>query len=230
MQPEGPEGLRRKALIGQLLLVATGVGICVGGVVVSAVGLTDVFVDADLAYLGIGPDALREANPRLPAFIAHDRAGFGGALISAGAAITLLSMWGWRRGDAWVWWTLALAALAGFTPALATHGGIGYTDPGHLAPVYAGIALTVAGLILSWPYLCATATPGAQCALRTRSATPRCTGLNAVCGHLFFGSSHNGSHWPAAGWTRSPSTSASRSSVRANGPRDGAACQDPPSR
>lgn len=70
-------------------------------------------------------------------------------------AITLLSMWGWRRGDSWVWWTLALAALAGFMPALATHGGIGYTDLGHVAPVYCGIVLTMTGLILSWPYLCA---------------------------------------------------------------------------
>jgi len=164
VQLEGPEDLRRKALIGQLLLVLTGVGLTVGGAVVSVVGLTGVFVDSDLAFLQTGPVALQEANPRLLEFVAHDRAGFGGALISAGAAVTLLSMWGWRRGDSWVWWTLALASFCGFMPALATHGGIGYTDPLHLAPVYAGVAVTVTGLILSWPYL--NARPARACVSR----------------------------------------------------------------
>lgn len=153
--PEGPEFLRRKALRGQLLLVLTGIGLFIGGVAVSTVGLTDVFVESDLAYLHTTPDALPAANPRLLPFIAHDRAGFGGALMSAAVAITLLVMWGWRRGESWVWWSLALAAAAGFLPPVAVHAAIGYTDAGHLAPVVAGIALTVTALILARPYLCA---------------------------------------------------------------------------
>jgi hypothetical protein len=64
---------------------------------------------------------LRAANPRLPSFIAHDRSGFGEALMAAAAAITLLSAWGWRRGESWVWWSLALAAVAGFLPAVVVH-------------------------------------------------------------------------------------------------------------
>jgi hypothetical protein len=54
-----------------------------------------------------------------------------------------------------VWWTLTLAAAAGFGPAVGIHLAMGYTDAGHLAPVIAGIALTVTGLALSRPYLCA---------------------------------------------------------------------------
>ncbi|MCC8246555.1 hypothetical protein [Saccharothrix luteola] len=154
-RPDGPEHERRRALVGQLLLVCTGVGLFAGGVVVSAVGLTDVFVPSDLEFLRTGPDALRAANPRLPGFIAHDRAGFGGALMSAAAAITLLAAWGWRRGEAWVWWSLALAAAAGFLPAVVVHGVIGYTDAGHLAPVFVGIGLTATALVLARPYLCA---------------------------------------------------------------------------
>jgi hypothetical protein len=154
VRPEGPERVRRRALVGQLLLVLTGVGLFAGGVVVSTVGLIGVFVPSDLDFLGTGPDALRAANPRLLSFIAHDRAGFGGALMSAATAITLLSAWGWRRGESWVWWSLALAATAGFLPAVAVHATIGYTDVGHLAPVYAGIGLTVTALILARPYLC----------------------------------------------------------------------------
>ncbi|AXX28986.1 hypothetical protein KCV87_12110 [Actinosynnema pretiosum subsp. pretiosum] len=152
---EGPEHLRRRALTGQLLMVLTGVGLFVGGVVVSVVGLTDVFVASDLEFLGTSPELLEAAGPRLLPFIAHDRAGFGGALMAAAAAITLLSAWGWRRGESWVWWTLAMAAVAGFAPALFVHGAIGYTAPCHLAPVVVGVGLTAVALALSRPYLCA---------------------------------------------------------------------------
>ncbi len=154
-RPDGPERERRRALVGQLLLVCTGVGLFAGGVVVSAVGLSSVFVPSDLEFLGTGSEALRAANPRLPGFIAHDRAGFGGALMAAAAAITLLGAWGWRRGESWVWWSLALAAAAGFLPAVVVHGVIGYTDAVHLAPVFVGIGLTAVALALSRPYLCA---------------------------------------------------------------------------
>jgi hypothetical protein len=153
--PDGPERQRRHALIGQLLLVITGLGIAVGGVVVSVVGLTTVFVPSDLEYLQTTSAALQAANPRLLSFIAHDRAGFGGALISAGVGIAVLTAWGWRRGESWVWWTLVLAAISGFGCALTVHGEIGYTDLGHLAPAYLGLALTIIALALARPYLSA---------------------------------------------------------------------------
>lgn len=152
---ERPLSERRRALVGQLLLVITGVGLFVGGAVVSVVGLTHVFVASDLVYLDTTAEALRAANPRLLPFVAHDRAGFGGALMGAATAIMLLSAWGWRRGESWVWWTLALAAAAGFLPMIAVHGSIRYTDFGHVAPVYFGIALTTVALALARPYLCA---------------------------------------------------------------------------
>ncbi len=155
LQPEGPERERRRALVGQLLLVVTGIGLFAGGVAVSVVGVTGVFVSSDLDFLQTGREALQAANPLLLSFIAHDRAGFGGALIAAATAITLLSAWGWRRGESWVWWSLAGAAITGFLPAVVVHGTIHYTDFGHLLPVYIGIGLTVTALILARPYLCA---------------------------------------------------------------------------
>jgi hypothetical protein len=155
LRPDGPDRERHRALVGQLLMVVTGIGLFVGGVTVSVVGLTDVFVASDLTFLHTGPDELTAANPRLPAFIAHDRAGFGGALMAAAAAITLLSAWGWRRGESWVWWSLAIAATTGFLPAVVVHGAIHYSDLGHLAPVVVGIGLTATALVLSRPYLCA---------------------------------------------------------------------------
>lgn len=150
---EGPEAERRRALTGQLIMVIIGAGLLAGGVAVSVVGLTEVFVPSDLVFLGTGPEALRTANARLLPFIAHDRAGFGGALTAAAAAILLLSAWGWRRGESWVWWTLALTAFAGFLPAVTAHFAIGYVDLWHLAPVLAGMTLTTTALTLARPYL-----------------------------------------------------------------------------
>ncbi|MEO3753731.1 hypothetical protein [Streptomyces sp. B6B3] len=160
LAPEGPEPERRRALTGQLLLIVTGAGLFVGGAVISVVGLTGVFVPTDLTFLGTSARSLEAVNPRLVPFIAHDRAGFGGALMAAGVAIVLLSAWGWRRGEAWVFWTLAAAAAAGFLPAVTVHGAIRYTDLVHLAPVYVGIALTGTGLLLARRYLCARTPAG----------------------------------------------------------------------
>lgn len=155
-RPDGPEPLRRRALTGQLLMIVTGFGLLIGGVVISIVGLTGVFVPTDLEFLGTDSPHLRAANPHLLPFIAHDRAGFGGALISAAVAIILLSTWGWRRGESWVWWTLFLSAVFGFGPTLAIHFEIHYTNLSHLAPVYLGTATTAVALILARPYLCDT--------------------------------------------------------------------------
>ena len=152
---EGPEHERRRALAGLLLMVLVGAGLITGGLLISYVGLTTVFVPSDLIYMSTSAQALASANDRLLSFIAHDRAGFGGALISVGVAVLLLSAWGWARGQAWVWWTLAGGAIAGFGAALAVHFGVGYVDFWHLAPVYAGIVVTAIGLALSRPFLMA---------------------------------------------------------------------------
>ncbi|MEO3810333.1 hypothetical protein ABGB17_15130 [Sphaerisporangium sp. B11E5] len=158
--PEGPESQRRRALLGQLLMIVTGTGLFAGGVAISVVGLTYVFVPSDLAFLRTTLTGLHAVNPRLPAFVAHDRAGFGGALAATGTAVTLLTAWGWRRGHAWVWWSLTTAALAGYVPPVLVHWHIGYTDFWHLAPVYAGILLTAVALVLARPYLCAGGSRG----------------------------------------------------------------------
>jgi hypothetical protein len=108
-------------------------------------------------FLDTDAERLHAANPRLVPFVAHDRAGFGGALMAAALAIILLGMWGWRRGESWVWWSLALAAAAGFGPAFVVHMLIRYTSLEHLAPVHLGVGLTTLALALARPYLCASA-------------------------------------------------------------------------
>jgi len=156
VEGEGPMDERRRALVGQLLMVATGAGLIIGGLTISYVGLTSVFVPSDLSYMSTSAHALAASNHRLLSFIAHDRAGFGGALISVGVAVLLVSSWGWARGQAWVWWSLAAAATVGFGAALVVHFGVGYTDFWHLAPIYAGSTVTVIALVLGRSFLVAT--------------------------------------------------------------------------
>src|SRR5258708_27141226 len=112
VEDEGPAGERQQALLGQLLMVTTGVGLIIGGLTISFTGLTTVFVPSDLAYLGTSAHALDAANQRLLSFIAHDRAGFGGALVSVGVAVALIAAWGWGRGQGWVCWGPFVASVA----------------------------------------------------------------------------------------------------------------------
>ncbi|MEU9804712.1 hypothetical protein [Mycobacterium sp. NPDC050853] len=152
---EGPEAQRRRALWGQLLMIGVGGGLFVAGAVISTVGLTSVFVPTDLDFLGTSSEALRAANQHLPPFIAHDRAGFGGALMGAGLAVLLISLWGWRRGERWVWWSLLIGCAFGTVPVLGIHFAIGYTHVEHLLPVYVLVVVVVIALALSRAYLTA---------------------------------------------------------------------------
>lgn len=102
---------------------------------------------------------LRDADPNLLPFIAHDRAGFGGALVGAGLAVLLISMWGWRRGQRWVWWSLLFGCACGTAPALSIHFAIGYTHFDHLLPVYVLVIATTIALALSKGYLTAQLAP-----------------------------------------------------------------------
>jgi hypothetical protein len=151
--PDGPESQRRRALWGQLLLIGLGGGLALAGAVISFVGLTSVFVPTDLQYMHTHGAALSGADPQLLPFVAHDRAGFGGALIGSGLAVLLISLWGFRRGERWVWWTLLAGFVAGTVPAVVVHFAIGYTSFEHLLPVYVLIAAAATALALSHPYL-----------------------------------------------------------------------------
>ncbi|THF67612.1 hypothetical protein E7T06_20140 [Deinococcus sp. Arct2-2] len=143
----------RVGMAGQLLWVATGVGLVLAGLTISLVGITTVFVPQDLSFMHTTADALHAANPRLVALIAHDRAGFGGALAANGIGVLLSVLWGYRRGARWLWWTLLASGVPGFTAALCVHQHVGYLDFWHLAPAVLGLALFVGALALSAGFL-----------------------------------------------------------------------------
>ncbi len=143
----------RIAMWGQLCFVVLGFALAIGGITIAVKGVTDVFVTQDLAYMHTTNAQLNEANPKLIPLIAHDRAGFGGALLCDAIAILIIALWGIGQGERWLWWTLLLGGAPGFYAGFSVHFGIGYTDFWHLLPAVFALLLYVCGIILLYPYL-----------------------------------------------------------------------------
>jgi dihydroorotate dehydrogenase len=141
-------------LQGQLLFVSIGAGLMLAGITICKVGTSTVFVKEDLMFMCTTADHLLAHNDHLLPAIAHDRAGFGGALVTAGIAVLLTSLHGFRQGEGWVWWMLLISGLPGFVSTLAIHYAIGYTNWFHLLPAYIASVMFAAGLCLSYRYLC----------------------------------------------------------------------------
>lgn len=147
------DGRWRAGLWGQLSFVALGAGLIAGGATICLLGTSVVFVPSDLDFLRTTARTLGAANARLLPLIAHDRAGLGGLLVSEGVVVFLTSLWGFREGARWLWWTYLVAGTIGFAGAIGVHFTIAYLDVLHLLPAFAALALFVIGLIASFPYL-----------------------------------------------------------------------------
>jgi hypothetical protein len=140
--------LRSRSGIGRALLLAVSLGIGAAGLTIMTVGMTSVFVPQDLEYMGVVPAELRAINARLVPLIAHDRAGFGGALVSCGIAMFFAVLYG--RPSRSLWQALAIAGFAGFGAAIGIHPVIGYLSVSHLAPAVAGALFFAAGLAMTF--------------------------------------------------------------------------------
>jgi hypothetical protein len=139
--------LRSRAGLGRVLLLASTFGIAMAGVTISTVGATSVFVPQDLEFMRVTPAYLHSVNARLVPLIAHDRAGFGGGLLSAGLIVAACAVF--ANPSRSLWQALALAGAAGFGAAVGVHPAVGYTDWFHLTPAIAGSVLFVIGLALA---------------------------------------------------------------------------------
>ena len=137
--------LRSRTGRGHLLLLASTFGIAAAGLVITTVGMTTVFVPQDLDFMGVETAQLRTLNDRLVPLIAHDRAGFGGALVSCGL-VMFLSVLYWRPSRSH-WQALAIAGGFGFSTAVGIHFVIGYTSATHVAPAVVGCLVFMAGLM-----------------------------------------------------------------------------------
>ena len=133
--------------LGRACLLATALGMAFGGLTIMTVGMTCVFVPQDLTFLDLRIEDLHALNPRLVPLIAHDRAGFGGAVCCVGIALFFCVWCGTpSRG---LWAILALVGIVGFGSAVGAHPAIGYTDPLHLAPAVIGCLIYALGLALT---------------------------------------------------------------------------------
>ncbi|MBU8880124.1 dihydroorotate dehydrogenase [Bacillus sp. FJAT-29790] len=143
----------KKALLGQLCFVILGFSFVIGGVVISTIGVTNVFVPTDLGFICIPAELLNNINSRLIPVIAHDRAGFGSALLSVGLLVLMMALWGFQQGAEWVWNSFLYGGIPAFSAGILTHFVIGYTTFIHLLPAYFAFIMYVFGLILSRDFL-----------------------------------------------------------------------------
>ena len=133
--------------LGRACLLGTAVGMLGAGGTIQLIGMTQVFVPTDLAFMGMSQDQLNAINPQLIPLIAHDRAGFGGAVTTAGLLLFACVWCGTPCRS--LWQALLIAGIAGWSTAIGIHPMIGYTDAGHLAPAVAGAVLFFVGLALT---------------------------------------------------------------------------------
>ena len=147
------DAIWRAGLWGQLLFVLHGVALVLAGTTILTFGMTVVFVPQDVAYLGCDAAGIHAFDEQLKSLIAHDRATFGGMLLSAGMALIVTTMWSFRHGDRWLFWTFLLVIFCPYAMTLWIHWDIGYRDHFHLAPVYIGLGLLVMSLVLSARFL-----------------------------------------------------------------------------
>ena len=131
---------------GRHVLQACGLGLVLAGATIVGVGMTTVFVPQDLAFIAMSREQDRRDLAHADSSEAHDRAGFGGGLLSCGLLILIITRHALLTRSFLE--VMALMGLFGFGAALGVHGAIGYLDFVHLAPAYAGLLLFLVGLAL----------------------------------------------------------------------------------
>ncbi len=138
-----PEG------IGRALLIVGAAAAMVAGLEILRIGVSGVFVPEDLQFMGVSADQLRSLNPRLVPLIAHDRAGYGGAVFTCG--LTGLGCVWFSRTSRALWEALLLAGTVSLTTAIGIHFLVGYVDVWHLLPPVAAAGSLLGGLALTYP-------------------------------------------------------------------------------
>jgi hypothetical protein len=142
----GSLGLR--ARLGKGLLLVYGAGLVTAGLTISVVGMTTVFVETDLVYVGLTKLEICGVSDRLLPVIAHDRAGFGGGLLSIGLMVIVIVLHApVTRNFLQV---MLLSGGAGFLAAIGVHFAVGYLNVWHLAPALAGAAFFFTGWMFVW--------------------------------------------------------------------------------
>ena len=128
------ELLQRRFTFSRLLLTVWGGGTLLGGLTVLGVGMIPVFVPTDLEFLGSTTAHVAAVHEAVLPFVAHDRIGFGGALVASGMAI-LPIVWNTEDRERLASLRLLLVVWAvGAATAIGIHPVVGYNSLPHLLP------------------------------------------------------------------------------------------------
>lgn len=130
------------------LLLATA-SMIIAGITIQVIGMTCVFVPTDLTFMGLSRAHLDAISPRLVPLIAHDRAGFGGGVATAGF-LAMCCLW-WGGPSRSLWQALFVGGIAGWGSAIAIHPLIGYNNAIHVGPAVIAAGLYFVGLALLRP-------------------------------------------------------------------------------
>ena len=149
LQQDVRANLRSRYGFGRALLLATAAGMIAGGLTIMTVGMTWVFVPQDLEFMGVQPTELQSVSSRLIPLIAHDRAGFGGAICTTGITV-LFCVWCAKPSKSF-WQVLCFSGAVGFASAIGIHPLVGYNSLLHLAPAIVGAIIFTIGLALVYP-------------------------------------------------------------------------------
>ena len=147
LRPSAETPWRSQAGFGHICLLLASIGMIGAGFTIQTIGMTSVFVPTDLSFMGLDREQLDLINPHLVPLIAHDRAGFGGAVATVGVLLFACVWYGGLSRS--LWQALLIGGIAGWTTAIGIHPVIGYNDAGHLAPAVSGASLFFVGLALT---------------------------------------------------------------------------------
>jgi dihydroorotate dehydrogenase len=107
-----------------------GAGMLFGSVLALVVASTRVVLPYDESLAGMTRDELGAVNPRLLAFMAHDRVSLAGTMIAIGVLYLGLALGGMRRGLHWAKAAVCASAFTGFG-SFFLFLCFGYFDPFH---------------------------------------------------------------------------------------------------
>jgi dihydroorotate dehydrogenase len=107
-----------------------GSGMLFGSLLALLIAATRVVLLYDEAFVGMSREELVAVNPRLLAFMAHDRVSLAGTMVAIGVMYVGLSLIGVCRGLHWAQQSVFISAFTGFA-SFFLFLGFGYLDPFH---------------------------------------------------------------------------------------------------
>src|SRR5262249_7170357 len=115
-----------RAGLGRLCLLLSATGMIGAGFTIQAIVMTQVLVETDLKFMGLDREQLHSINSRLIPLVAHDRAGFGGGIATAG--ILLFACVWCAKPCRSLWQGMLIGGIAGWGAGVGIHPIIGYDD------------------------------------------------------------------------------------------------------